>query len=785
MTFQPTEYNIAIRDEWRKSNRNIGIKARAGSGKTSQLLWMAEDVEMGMFISFSASIVQELKVKLEQRKSRMVAKTGHALGRAACVKYISNLPSNPVNNLKYFKIAQAWVDTYGKHYIPQERRDVTDALKELTDKAMLYMLDGSDLGQLYDLASHYDIQTDQYMVEGVKWVIDQGYSSNNLSKFGISFSDMLYLPVMHDFQLEPIETLFFDECLPYHTPVLLADGTSKDIGEIVDNKLPVEVLAYDINTKTQKKCKVTGWSKILNQKPLVKIKVCAKGRITNFVVCTVDHKIFVDNQWIEAGNVKPGMIAQVETSAKKSNFYKITSQGRKNLSKLMYDKNKNGVMISSYRASGVKARGGNGKGLTLPQSVLLNSLGDGWEAEHVIPTGKNKGDFATHYKIDIANKDRKIAIEIDGKSHYSRKEQDNKKDSFLKERGWRVFRFTNQQAIQNTLDCVREINFCNGDDCPVEAIIVSVESVSIKDFFVYDIEVEDCHNFYANGILVHNCQDVTRLTLEFIKRSAKGRVVAVGDDFQNIFSFAGVSPNAFYDVMDTFDCVQMPLNYCYRCGKNIIKLAQTIVPDIQSPDWMHDGEITRIKKHKLVGVVKSGDAILCRTNAPLINTCLELISHGIKAHILGREVGKTLAGHIKKIMKLGTWSEFLDLVPLYVNREVDKILRKSDYSQSQVDYMTDVGACILAVYQQSMLNEDILIATINALFDDDDKQENKGVTLSTVHKAKGREWDRVFIINPDKLPLIWADQKPHEYEQEKHIEYVAYTRPKFELCFVE
>jgi alpha-amylase/alpha-mannosidase (GH57 family) len=45
-----------------------------------------------------------------------------------------------------------------------------------------------------------------------------------------------------------IEYLFMDECLPYHTPVLLADGSSKMIGEIVDKKLNVEVLAFNTQT---------------------------------------------------------------------------------------------------------------------------------------------------------------------------------------------------------------------------------------------------------------------------------------------------------------------------------------------------------------------------------------------------------------------------------------------------------------------------------------------------------------------------------------------------------
>ena len=59
------------------------------------------------------------------------------------------------------------------------------------------------------------------------------------------------------------------------------------------------------------------------------------------------------------------------------------------------------------------------------------------------------------------------------------------------------------------------------------------------------------------------------------------------------------------------------------------------------------------------------------------------------------------------------------------------------------------------------------------------------VTLSTVHKAKGLESDNVWIIVPNKLPLIFKDQKDWEFEQEMNLKYVAVTRAKKVLTFVD
>ena len=69
---------------------------------------------------------------------------------------------------------------------------------------------------------------------------------------------------------------------------------------------------------------------------------------------------------------------------------------------------------------------------------------------------------------------------------------------------------------------------------------------------------------------------------------------------------------------------------------------------------------------------------------------------------------------------------------------------------------------------------------IQSLFSDD----RPGVWLSTVHKAKGLEAPRVFILRPDKLPMVWKGQQPWEQIQELNLKYVAVTRAMEELVYV-
>jgi superfamily I DNA/RNA helicase len=67
------------------------------------------------------------------------------------------------------------------------------------------------------------------------------------------------------------------------------------------------------------------------------------------------------------------------------------------------------------------------------------------------------------------------------------------------------------------------------------------------------------------------------------------------------------------------------------------------------------------------------------------------------------------------------------------------------------------------------------------LFEDQDR----GVlTLSTIHKAKGREWPTVAILQPELMPSGWAT-KDWEQQQETNLKYVAITRARERLIWLD
>lgn len=98
-------------------------------------------------------------------------------------------------------------------------------------------------------------------------------------------------------------------------------------------------------------------------------------------------------------------------------------------------------------------QGGNGKKIPEAERVLIETFTPiGFSGQCAVPTGMPRDSgYPTCYKIDCGNPLLKVGIEADGKSHNSpvRRAMDEKKDAFLTERGWKIYRFKNDEIISD------------------------------------------------------------------------------------------------------------------------------------------------------------------------------------------------------------------------------------------------------------------------------------------------------------------------------------------------
>ena len=97
---------------------------------------------------------------------------------------------------------------------------------------------------------------------------------------------------------------------------------------------------------------------------------------------------------------------------------------------------------------GPRVRGGNGHGPTVAELTLAKAIG--WPINVVVSTGGRIPGLPTCYKLDLADESTMTCIEVDGPSHslLTRKAQDAKKTAFLNGLGWKVFRVTNREVLE-------------------------------------------------------------------------------------------------------------------------------------------------------------------------------------------------------------------------------------------------------------------------------------------------------------------------------------------------
>lgn len=288
-----------------------------------------------------------------------------------------------------------------------------------------------------------------------------------------------------------------------------------------------------------------------------------------------------------------------------------------------------------------------------------------------------------------------------------------------------------------------------------------------------------------NTIFVDETQDMNKVQLELLLKlvSKAGRIICVGDSKQSIYGFRGADANAMATVKEVLKATELPLSVCYRCPTSHIEMAKNIVPQIEAREGAPVGEILNVKEEKFVETLISENAsktlILSRTNASLVTYALKLISQGYKAIIRGREIGAGLVALVKKFKQAQDLADLQNYMSGWKIKEIENLTRRKH--ESAIQGVEDKYDCIMSVMDSCESIEQV-ITKLETLFSD---HSIAGYQFSSVHRAKGLQAETVYILNPDKLPLRWKNQMPHEVEQEMNIKYVCLTRSTNRMVFVE
>ncbi len=284
-------------------------------------------------------------------------------------------------------------------------------------------------------------------------------------------------------------------------------------------------------------------------------------------------------------------------------------------------------------------------------------------------------------------------------------------------------------------------------------------------------------------VLVDEMQDLSPCQLAVVlkARSLGGRMLFVGDPNQSIMGFAGADEQSYQNIVDAIGATELPLSICYRCPTSHLDLAREFVPHIEARQDAPVGIVDYITADKLAEKIQGEDLIICRTTAPLVSLCLKLIAQGVPARVRGRAIGEGFITVIKKIKKSGySWDDFSGGMDDFFDRANMKALKKK-HSDAELGRLADQRDALWAAYQYSSANSyDDFLRKIDQMFSDKESL----ITLSTIHRAKGLEANRVFVLKPEKMMLSFPGMQDWQRQQEANVKYVGLTRSKSELWFV-
>jgi hypothetical protein len=308
-------------------------------------------------------------------------------------------------------------------------------------------------------------------------------------------------------------------------------------------------------------------------------------------------------------------------------------------------------------------------------------------------------------------------------------------------------------------------------------------------------------------LFVDEAQDLSPLNHRMLGLSARpdAKLVVCGDAKQAIYAFRGAD-SASMGAIEALrgSWLHRPLATTFRCPKVIVTRQQRHAPGFRAAEGNPEGAFLRLPKiqtkafasdepmalepwsyKEVRDLVPAGGklAILCRNNGPLLSLAFSLLRRNISVHVLGRDIGKGLITLSKKLApEDGTKvEEFLDALAQWEQDE--SALARLNGNEGKLSAIADKAECLRCVASGTKSRDMGQLRTLLAqLF----AREAGQVTLSSIHRSKGLEWDVVVHLDPWRCPSKRArraaeagDMGP--IQQEWNLRYVCETRAKATL----
>lgn len=320
----------------------------------------------------------------------------------------------------------------------------------------------------------------------------------------------------------------------------------------------------------------------------------------------------------------------------------------------------------------------------------------------------------------------------------------------------------------------------------------------IKDTILKIKEGEVEINRITKAVLViDEAQDMDADEFELINTlmdcNEEMSVIAVGDDDQNIYEFRGSSSTYMKSLITENGAEKFELNDNFRSKSNLVDFSNEFVKTIKDriksfPIVPKRQELGKLKLTKyssknlikpLIQSVKnyglSGTTcILTQTNEEALQTTGLLNKIGLHVKLIQSNDGFNLFNLIEVRYFIAELNLKKDTYTIYDEdwKNAKRQLWNKYQNSSNIDVSINLIKAFEASNKKKKFRTDFEIFVRESKLEDFHSQEGDIIYVSTIHKAKGKEFDNVFVLLDGSAPST---------EEKKRLVYVAFTRAKNNL----
>ncbi len=288
-------------------------------------------------------------------------------------------------------------------------------------------------------------------------------------------------------------------------------------------------------------------------------------------------------------------------------------------------------------------------------------------------------------------------------------------------------------------------------------------------------------------------EDEFNLIISLMEQNEEMRVIAVGDDDQNIFQFRGASSKFLEHLIQFNKAARHELVENYRSKSNLVDFTNQFVKRINHrlkdtpiiPKQTDNGKIKIVRYESgnlisplgqdiLTTELTGTTCVLTRTNEEALQITGLLLKNEMQAKLIQSNDGFSLY-HLLEVRFFLNQLELTDDVFIIsddvwasAKRELNNKFRRS----TRLELCNNIIKDFEATNPKRMYKSDLEVFIRESKLEDFYDEMGETIFVSTIHKAKGKEFDNVFLMLENFNPST---------DDAKRLLYVAMTRAKRNL----